>query len=241
MTILKRVRAVSGLVASLLSICGWTVTCRADDSALTQLELKWLEAADPVLQYAVDQGLPIDVVVRPNNSAEAPYSIGVEGGRCKLILAMRNRTDAEATLADVPEVQHGTLIEAMTAHEVAHCWRYNQGLWQAMPLGVPEPLSFANEELAKQRRAMRAVQSEEAFADLVALAWIQRHHAAKYEFVHAWLARVRKDQPVDGSFHDTRAWLELAKSPVVFISNSSPFDQVQDLWVDGLKATAGRF
>jgi hypothetical protein len=121
---------------------------------------------------------------------------------------------------------------------MAHCWRFMQGAWNSFPTGVNEPLPFAGtDKIAMQRRAMREVQSEEAYADLVALAWTQRQHPDQYKEVHAWLVRVRDEQPAEGSFHDTRAWLALAREANAFVDASTPFDQVQTLWVEGLQST----
>jgi len=220
-----------------------TMSCSAkEDTSLTTTETKWLEAADPVLAFAVAQGLPIDVVVRPRSEAgDVPFSVGVQDHRCKLILSMRNRADAELTLADVPASLHATLIEAMTAHEVAHCWRYIHGVWNTMPAGFVEPLSSNdNASLAGKKQQMRSTRREEAYADLVALAWTQQQHPAKYAEVYAWLLRLRQDQPVAGSYHDSRIWLDLAQDAKVFPTSATPFEQVQALWLKGLLAIADR-
>ena len=55
-----------------------------------------------------------------------------------------------------------------------------------------------------------ATQREEAYADLVGLAWTQRHHAALYGRVHAWLVVERLLSRQRGPMHDTLAWAEMA-------------------------------
>lgn len=238
MTVSKRIiDCVSLLLTSLML----ATTCMASDpNGLTDIETKWLDAADPVLSFAVAQGLPIDVVVRPNSDAnQVPFSMGVQGGRCKLTLSMRGRADAEATLADVPAAQHALMIEAMTAHEVAHCWRYHSGMWNSLPAGFIEARDVVdNESIASKKREMRSIQREEAFADLVALAWTRQQHPTDYGRVHAWLEHVRNDQPVDGSYHDTRVWLALAHDAAVFKPADTLFDGVQEVWVKGLMSTS---
>lgn len=204
-------------------------------SELTPLEMKWLRAGWPVLDYAAEQHLPIDIIVQPHAaSGDVPFAMGVENGRCKLVLSMRGNADAESILTTLtPELQ--TLaIEAMTAHEVAHCWRYIHGMWHALPAGFVATQD--NTELGSQLKAMRDTRLEEGFADLVGLAWTLREHPAHYAQIHAWFEQVRADQPIQGSFHDTRVWLQLAARAEAFGAGTTPFEQAQQLWIEGLQA-----
>jgi hypothetical protein len=229
---------VRSLTMGSLLACFASVAWGMDDpAALTSVESKWLDAAEPVLAFAATQGFPIDVIVQPRSGAnDAPFAIGVQARRCKLILSLRDRPDAEATLANVPLERHALMIEAMTAHEVAHCWRYQQGTWNLLPAGFVEPVDAGDsEQLADKKRRMRSVRREEGYADLAALAWIQREHPEDYAEVYAWLTRVRQDQPLAGSFHDTRVWLRLVEDATVFPAAGSPFDKVQELWAAGLR------
>ncbi len=211
---------------------------------LNAVERKWLDAATPVLDFARDQGLPIDVVVvHDRNAGDVPLSMGVRQRRCKLVLAVRGDTEAEATLEGIPLDRHALLIEAMTAHEIAHCWRYVQGVWHTLPAGFTDAVDMLgaidSAELRARKNEMRATRREEGFADLVALAWIRREHPESYADVHTWLERVRHDQPLSGSFHDTRVWLALAKEHDAFTQVGSPFEAVHDLWTKGLNRTEG--
>ena len=225
---LKAFVLVAGILSAAPSIA---------DAQFTDIELKWLKAAEPVLDFARDRGLPIDVVVLPDSEPnDVPLSMGVRKGRCKLMLSMRGNKDAEATLADTPVAQHVVLIEAMVAHEVAHCWRFVQGDWHQLPAGFTEPTeAIDSKELHAKKKEMSATRREEGYADLVALAWTLREHRTEYSEVHDWLEHVRRDQPVKGSFHDTRTWLKLAKDQTVFPANDSPFEQVKDVWAKGVR------
>ena len=199
-------------------------------SALTPLETRWLQAGQPVIAYARSQGLPIDIIVQPQETPNAvPLALGYDGGRCKLVLSMRGNTQAEAVLQGVPLEQRGLMIEAMTAHEVAHCQRYVQGRWHALPAGFIDAAakSQSGAELRETRR-------EEAYADLVALAWMHGHHPAEYGAVLAWMEKVRMQQSGAGGSHDTQAWLALAESPAAFDGSATTFDQAQVLWQKGL-------
>ncbi len=204
---------------------------------LTELEIRWLKAAAPVLAYSKQQNLPVDIIVQPQaRPGDVPLAMGFENGRCKLVLSMRGNPNAETILDKVPEADRSLMIEAMTAHEIGHCWRYAQGIWHALPAGfVEEGEEYADDkELLAQARAMRENRREEGFADLVALAWIQRHHPGQYARVHAWLEAVRDNVPVARSGHDTRAWVRLAKDIGVFEKTATPFEDVRQAWRTGL-------
>jgi hypothetical protein len=149
-------------------------------------------------------------------------------------LSLRDKPDAEATLANEPVERHSMLIEAMVAHELAHCWRYSKGMWHRWPAAFAESATESQDSDANlTRQAMRATQREEAFADLVALAWVKRTRADDYSQVYAWLERIRADQPLEGSFHDTRPWLTLAKDAAAFATGTSPFEAANEVWAKG--------
>ena len=178
--------------------------------SLTAQETRWLSAAGPVLAYSQRLNLPIDIIVQPHaRPGDVPLAMGFDGKRCKLVLSMRGNPDADAILDKVPEADQGLLIEAMTAHEVGHCWRYAHGVWHALPAGFVETgEEFAdNESLLAAAKEMRDSRREEGYADLVALAWTARNHPAAYAQVYGWLAALRGEQPVARNAHDTRAWV----------------------------------
>lgn len=223
-------RVIATFCATLLA-----VAARAE-GRLTALEEKWIDASIPVLEFAANQGLNVDIVVLPDATTDdVPLSMGVRDGRCKLMLALRGNPDAEATLRDVEPKRHALLIETMAAHEIAHCWRYTQGVWHRLPAGFVEATDSTNAEISSRRAEMLATQREEGFADLVALAWTRRQHPADYADVHAWLVSIRSHQPLSGSYHDTRPWLRLVTNQAAFPADDSCFEQVQSIWAAGLR------
>lgn len=204
---------------------------------LTALEQRWLQAAAPVMSYSQKLALPIDIVVQPQPRAnDVPLAMGFDGGRCKLVLTLRGNPQAETILDGVPDAQRGELIEAMTAHEVAHCWRHVRGAWKALPAGFVEvgEERAASSELLAASKAMRKARREEAYADLAALAWTRQRNPDAYGRVHAWFEAVRKEQPVARSGHDTRLWVELARDASRLSDTGAPFDDAAPLWREGL-------
>jgi ADP-ribose pyrophosphatase YjhB (NUDIX family) len=220
----------------LLAALGFAST-GANAAELTPQETRWLTAAAPVLAYSRQLKLPIDIVVQPKaRPGDVPLAMGFSGGRCKLVLSLRGNPDAESVLVRVADEQRAQLIEVMAAHEVAHCWRYAQGAWHALPAGFVEvgDESAPSEELLAAARAMRETRREEGYADLAALAWTRRSHPGDYGRVYAWLQALRHDQPVAGSGHDTRAWVRLAQDGERFGTADSPFEAAAPLWREGL-------
>jgi hypothetical protein len=203
---------------------------------LTEMETRWLKAGAPVLAYAKELKLPIDIVVQPQAGPnDVALAMGFKDGRCKLVLTMRGNPDAEAVLNNVPAERQSLLIEAMTAHEVGHCWRYAQGVWHELPSGFVEAAheKLDNPELEAISRQLRETRREESFSDLVALAWVQRTHPQEYSYVYNWLSEVR--QPASYGSHSTGAWLQLATKGLVFGSEQNAFEQAARLWKQGLQ------
>lgn len=224
--------ALSALVFS-------TVHTASFSADLTDTEMRWLKAGWPVVAFAKEQELPIDIVVQPRaKPGDAPLAMGFVDQRCKLVLSMRGNPEAEKTLAQIEPSLLGPVVEAMFAHELGHCWRYVHGEWHTLPAGFVDTSDDApanvDQEFMKMRRDMRETRREEGFADLVGLAWTLAHHPAQYEQVHAWFGKVRDDQPLPGAHHDTRAWLRLAKDRDAFAQERDLFKQAWPMWQQGL-------
>jgi len=212
----------------------WIATiCVAAD--LTDLETRWLRGAWPVLEFAKAADLPFDIVVQPQPAAgKAPLALAFVDGRCKLVLSMRGNPEAQATLDRLePELQAAAL-ELMAAHELGHCRRYLDGAWMGVPGGFApsEPTGLAA-PLREAYRAMQAQRREEGYADLVGLAWVRRQHPHLYPRLHAWLEAERDRERVEGSQHDTLAWVRLASDAAAPIGESI-FASAQALWEKGL-------
>ncbi len=206
---------------------------------LTDTEHRWLAGATPPVAWALKQGMPIDIVVLPQaQPGAAPLAMGYVDGRCKLVFAMRGNPAAESTLEAIPPALLQATLEAMTAHEIGHCQRHRSGAFNSLPAGLadkPDAIetSQPTAELQAMAREMRITRREEAFADLVGLAWTHAHHADQFAQVLAWFDAARSDETPRG-FHDTRHWLALAHGADAFDAAATPFDQAAALWQRGL-------
>ena len=75
----------------------------AQAAGLTPLEQRWIAGMTPVLQHAKGEGMPVDIVVQPQDAPEAaPLALGFRDGRCKLVLSLRGNPEGEATMQRLP-------------------------------------------------------------------------------------------------------------------------------------------
>ncbi|MCG2582742.1 hypothetical protein [Massilia sp. TS11] len=208
----------------------------AAEARLTAQEVRWLQAAGPLLAHARQQAVPVDIVVQPQAGPnDVPFAMGYDGKRCKLVLSMRGGGDADAVLAGSAPALQPLLMEAVAAHEFAHCWRNVQGQWLRLPAGFTEGGDEAGSpELLRAAKQQREQRREEGYADLAALAWTAQAHPGEYARVYAWLSALRQTEPAARSAHDTRPWLRLARDGTVFASSVTPFANVENLWQRGL-------
>ena len=219
------------VIAALICIAG--VSQAAELSAT---EMRWLKAGWPVVQYAKEHKLPLDIVVQPQPTpGKAPLALAFVDGRCKLVLSMRGNPEAQATLDRIePELVDATL-ELMAAHELGHCRRHLDGAWVGVPAGfAPSEPSGLDPSMRDVYQAQQAQRREEGYADLVGLAWARERHPQQYARLHAWLLAERTHERVDGSQHDTLAWVRLAGDASAAPAGRSIFDAAQALWERGL-------
>lgn len=204
---------------------------------LTATEQRWLQGVAPVLSFARQNGVPLDVLVQPQATpGQAPLALGFVDGRCKLVLSMRGNPEAQATLERIaPELLDVTL-ELMAAHELGHCRRYLDGAWYRLPAGFAADLPRGLPPALRAAVAeMKAARREEGYGDLVGLAWVEQQHPQHYRRLWAWLNAERTKALQPGSHHDTLAWLKLARSG---IGPGAPsiYAAATTLWLDGLAA-----
>lgn len=232
-------RSFAATVAAVLTVGAAmaVLPAAAHAAGLTAEETRWIAGMAPVLQQAKTGGMPIDIVVQPQDAPEAaPLALGFKDGRCKLVLSLRGNPEGEATLARVPAGLVDSALELMAAHELGHCRRYLDGVWFNLPAGfsagqVPEGVS---PDLRQAYLSMKSTRREEGYGDLVALSWTAQQHPDQYAALHAWLTRERTRDLLPGSHHDTLAWLALARDPKALGGGGSMFEAATPLWARAL-------
>ena len=122
----------------------------------------------------------------------------------------------------VRQAQADLALGLMAAHEMGHCRRHVQGHWQA-----PAPPGRAAFDAGRQKAAIRR---EEAYGDLVGLAWVQRWHPTRYAEMHAWLVQERQRDRLPGGTHDTLPWLAMAAQAGAFDGAADVFEAADRLW-----------
>lgn len=225
-------KLIAGFVAAALA----SLPCLASD--LTEIEVRWLKGVWPVVVFAKEAKLPLDIIVQPQAAPDAaPLALGFIDGRCKLVLSMRGNAEAQATLDRIEPNLLDAALELMAAHELGHCQRYLEGSWLSLPAGfvASEPVGL-RVDLREAYVNMRSVRREEGYADLVGLAWALQHHRPKYERLHTWLLAERSRDLIAGSHHDTLAWIQMARDGNTLI-HPSIFAAAAALWGKGLAAT----
>lgn len=213
-----------------------TLCCATAAADLLPAEERWLAAAWPVIAHAQALQMPLDIVVQPQPAPGlAPLALAFVDGRCKLVLSLRGNPLAGEAEARIDHDLFDATLELMAAHELGHCRRWLDGAWHGVPAGfspaVPSHLP-ASKHAAWAR--MQATRLEEAYGDLVGLAWVQRERPAQYDRLHAWLLRERATGlPED--HHDTRPWLQLVAEGRT-LAGPTLFARPDTLWRQGLAA-----
>ena len=211
---------------------------------LQPLEQRWLQGIAPVLAFARATGYPLDVIVQPQDTpGHTPLAVAFVGGRCKLVLSMRGNVAAQDTLDAIPPDLLGAALELMAAHELGHCERYLAGAFARPPAGFSATDTAAGSPAGAGTGAgagalsaawSQALRREEAYADLIGLAWIRHRHPQLYPRLHAWLVAERSSDPVLGGAHDTQAWLRLVRDGAE-LADPEMFRNATRVWALGLR------
>ena len=131
--------------------------------------------------------------------------------------SLRGNLDVAATDTRIAPELFDAAMQLMAAHELGHGTRHVRGELMA---GADAPGGVL---------PVMAAQHEEAYADLVGLAWTQCHRAALYTRVHAWLVAERLLSRQRGPIHDTLAWAQWAARADRF-GTRSLFAEADTLW-----------
>lgn len=174
-------------------------------SAAVATEAQWIAAATQAVAFGQQQGLPIMLRVERGDGLPGHTPIGIqsEEGVCTLVVSARDNPAADRLSALVDPTVLDLFLQAAAIHEVGHCHRRLAGFPHNERLVAPATwFAFARNWF------VRRIRTEEAYADLTAVAWLARYHPADYAQVVGELARIRaryRDPK-----HDTLPWLAAA-------------------------------
>lgn len=167
----------------------------------------WVAAAKVVQRDAFFQALPVKVTVPSKPVKDSPTSVRLnEDGSCTLMLQHRNNPHADAMAELAPAPVRSVFLQAIVAHEFAHCWRQ-----QDSPERMAEVIALlerAQKEPALAESALHAKNQEEIFSDVAALAWVEKRYPEEYPQVLQTFVKLRADSRFTAQVHDTRAALD---------------------------------
>ncbi|NHZ32343.1 hypothetical protein [Massilia rubra] len=186
-------------------------------------EAQWIAAATQAVAYGRAQGMPIELEIVDGNGlpGHTPVGLASENGRCTLIVSASNNPTADKLSAMIAPDLLDTFLAGAAMHEVGHCHRrlngfpHNEKLLPVVAWIGPVRDWFA-----------RRIRTEEAYADMTAVAWIARYHPERYTALVNEMLRVRTRfrEPK----HDTVALLERAIAEGPQDANENLFAQVDE-------------
>ncbi|HEX8615435.1 MAG TPA: hypothetical protein VF800_29490 [Telluria sp.] len=192
-------------------------------SAAPATEAQWIAAATQAVAYGRAQGMPIALEVVDGNGlpGHTPVGLASENGRCTLVVSAGNNPTADKLSAMIAPELLDTFLAGAAMHEVGHCHRrlngfpHNEKLLPVVAWIGPVRDWFA-----------RRVRTEEAYADMTAVAWIARFHPDRYTALVNEMLRVRTRfrEPK----HDTVALLERALAEGPQDANENLFAQADE-------------
>ncbi|NHZ43088.1 hypothetical protein [Massilia aquatica] len=192
-------------------------------AAAPATEAQWIAAATEAVAYGRAQGMPIDLDIVDGNGlpGHTPVGLASENGRCTLIVSASNNPTADKLSSMIAPELLDTFLAGAAMHEVGHCHRrlngfpHNEKLLPVVAWIGPVRDWFA-----------RRVRTEEAYADMTAVAWIARYHPERYTALVNEMLRVRTRfrEPK----HDTVALLERAIAEGPQDANENLFAQADE-------------
>ncbi|NHZ91586.1 hypothetical protein F2P45_21625 [Massilia sp. CCM 8733] len=205
------------LLPALLALAGPAAT------AAPATEAQWIAAATEAVAYGRAQGMPIALEIVDGNGlpGHTPVGLASENGRCTLIVSASNNPTADKLSSMIAPELLDTFLAGAAMHEVGHCHRrlngypHNEKLLPVVAWIGPVRDWFA-----------RRVRTEEAYADMTAVAWIARYHPERYTALVNEMLRVRTRfrEPK----HDTVALLERAIAEGPQDANENLFAQADE-------------
>lgn len=189
-----------------LAVLLWCCCCSSRAGGVAS-EAQWIAAAARAVDYGRAHGMPISLDVLAGNGlpGHTPIGLASENGSCTLVVSVRDNPTADKLSAMIPPEVLQLFLDGAAMHEVGHCHRrlrgypHNERLLPIVAWITPVRDWFA-----------RRVRAEEAYADMVEVAWLARHHPERFHELVAHIVKVRTRfrEPR----HDTLRWLDAALS-----------------------------
>ena len=170
----------------------------------------WEQVAAGMLQRPEFEALPLQILPpRGQSLGGSPVEMQFQSGQCLLKLRTRGNPVAEWLLAQAQPEDRTLWMQAVLVHEIAHCWRWQQAHDPSLQqLATLMASPGARTDAAVARQVQRQLGQEEAFADVVALAWVAGAAPQRFEAILQAFQRLRSDPRLSAGPHDTRAALQ---------------------------------
>jgi hypothetical protein len=177
--------------------------------AQTLAEPDWEQVATEMLQRPEFEALPLQIQPpRSHSLGGSPIEMQFQSGQCLLKLRTRGNPVAGWLLALAQPEDRTLWMQAVLVHEIAHCWRWQQGHDPGLQqLATLMASPSARTDAAVARQVQRQLGQEESFADVVALAWVAGAAPQRFEAILQAFLRLRGDPRLSAGPHDTRAAL----------------------------------
>lgn len=167
----------------------------------------WYQVATDMLQRPEFAYLPLELkLIQGVPLGGSPVEMRLQTDRCTLQLRTRRNPVAEVLLAQAAPQDRTLWMQAVIVHEIAHCWRSREDDFALERLAALTS-SASTADATQSARIRRALQIEESFADVAALAWIQQAAPERLENLLAVFERLRNHPSLSSGAHDTRAAL----------------------------------
>lgn len=166
----------------------------------------WEQVATEMIQRPEFEALPLQVrLPRGMSLGGSPVEMQFQAGQCILNLRTRGNPVADLLVQQVDAPDRTLWMQTVIAHEIAHCWRWQEhqpALHQLAALTAPsaDPRGAA-------AHLQRQLHAEESFADVAALAWVRRVAPSRYDAMLDAFQRLRGNMRLSAGPHDTRAAL----------------------------------
>ena len=221
-------RLIHTVLCLVLLLIGASGAARASPTAdMPEDRDEWETIAREMILRPEFEALPLQIRWPPAQAGGgSPMEVEVRSGQCLLQLRTLGHPVVPLLLAKAAPENRRWWMRAMVAHEIAHCWRWQNDTSALHQLA--HLTGHAGTDPRAARQAARQRQREEAFADVAALAWVWRVAPSQFGPMLEAFQRLRSDLRLSVGPHDTRLALERVRREG-FAPGLAPFDAASAL------------